>query len=358
MSCDGKGIAVLTEDLRPATRKAAEDEARTTTRTDPMAKKKPGKKHRKRMALVTAVHEQEPLVQTAEELTARMERQPRTGQAEGRNKGEPRRSSPANKTVSATLEKSQKAGVEAMFDEVQRRQANDPRTLVALVDGEERQMARLRHEARKRGMKVTVVLDLLHVLHYVWVVALALCKNRDQASKRVLAYTRVLLTQTPSHLVTMLDRQIEKAHLSAEANKKAIGAVTYPAKNSNYLHYRRYLAQGYPIATGVIEGACRHLVQDRMGITGARWSVKMAEAVLRLRALDTNGDTKAYREYHERQEFMRNHGKEAALCHAAREPHPLRHGAPTRSHAPLTPPLTHRPRATPRHLTSPRSTSR
>jgi hypothetical protein len=53
----------------------------------------------------------------------------------------------------------------------------------------------------------------------------------------------------------------------------------------NYLLFNRYLEQGLPIATGVIEGACRHLVKDRMDVTGARWSLAGAEAVLRLRAL-------------------------------------------------------------------------
>jgi hypothetical protein len=57
----------------------------------------------------------------------------------------------------------------------------------------------------------------------------------------------------------------------------------------------------------VIEGACRHLVKDRLDITGARWGLSSAEAVLKLRALRANGDFNAYRTWHERQEFHRNH---------------------------------------------------
>ena len=60
-----------------------------------------------------------------------------------------------------------------------------------------------------------------------------------------------------------------------------------------YLDYPRALAEGWPIATGVIEGACRHLVQDRMGITGARWSLEGAQAMLWLRAIAASGDTSA-----------------------------------------------------------------
>ncbi len=74
-----------------------------------------------------------------------------------------------------------------------------------------------------------------------------------------------------------------------------------------YLDYPAALAAGWPIATGVIEGACRHLVQDRMGITGARWGLPGAQAMLWLRAINASGDTGAYWDYHIQQEHQRNH---------------------------------------------------
>jgi hypothetical protein len=74
-----------------------------------------------------------------------------------------------------------------------------------------------------------------------------------------------------------------------------------------HLGYDTALAAGWPIATGVIEGACRHLVKDRMDITGARWSLAGAEAILRLRALTANGDFDAYWAFHLRQEHHRVH---------------------------------------------------
>jgi hypothetical protein len=60
-------------------------------------------------------------------------------------------------------------------------------------------------------------------------------------------------------------------------------------------------------ATGVIEGACRHLVKDRMDITGARWGAATAEAILKLRAIITNGDFDAYWAWHLQREHERNH---------------------------------------------------
>jgi hypothetical protein len=74
-----------------------------------------------------------------------------------------------------------------------------------------------------------------------------------------------------------------------------------------YLDYPRALAEGWPIATGVIEGACRHLVADRMGITGARWSLDGAQAMLWLRAINASGDTDTYWDWHINQEHQRNH---------------------------------------------------
>jgi len=73
------------------------------------------------------------------------------------------------------------------------------------------------------------------------------------------------------------------------------------------MRYDQLLAMGAPIATGVIEGACRHLIKDRMDLTGARWSLGGADAVLRLRSILSSGDFDEYWAFHEQQETYRNH---------------------------------------------------
>jgi len=83
-------------------------------------------------------------------------------------------------------------------------------------------------------------------------------------------------------------------------------AVTANA-TAPFLGYDTALAAGWPIATGVIEGACRHLIGDRLDITGARWGLQGAEAVLKLRALWSNGDFPAYWRFHLTQEHQRVH---------------------------------------------------
>ena len=57
----------------------------------------------------------------------------------------------------------------------------------------------------------------------------------------------------------------------------------------------------------MIEGACRHLVKDRMDITGARWGLEGAEAVLKLRALKSNNDFDSYWRFHLTRERNRVH---------------------------------------------------
>ena len=95
--------------------------------------------------------------------------------------------------------------------------------------------------------------------------------------------------------------------LSSKQREPIDACARYLLNHSPYLHYDRYLSQGFPIATGVIEGACRHLVKDRMEVTGARWSLAGAEAVLRLRALRSSHDFDEYWIFHEAKEYERNH---------------------------------------------------
>jgi hypothetical protein len=108
-------------------------------------------------------------------------------------------------------------------------------------------------------------------------------------------------------------RLMAKTHgLDASAARPVEKAASYLVKHTRLLHYDRALADGLPIATGVIEGACRYLVQDRMGRTGARWSLSGAEAILRLRALRASGDFDVYCQFHLAQDHRRTHASRYA----------------------------------------------
>jgi len=102
-------------------------------------------------------------------------------------------------------------------------------------------------------------------------------------------------------------RSATKRHLDAQTRNPVDKCANYLLNHRPYLRYDRYLAQGLPIATGVIEGACRHLVKDRMEVTGARWSLTGAEAILSLRALRASRDFEEYWRFHEAREYERTH---------------------------------------------------
>ena len=102
-----------------------------------------------------------------------------------------------------------------------------------------------------------------------------------------------------------LRRAATRKQLSQHERKPVDCTANYIENNQQRLRYDQALDQGFPIATGVIEGACRHLVKDRMDITGARWGLKRAEAILKLRSLKISGDLDAYLKFHFDQEHKR-----------------------------------------------------
>ena len=104
------------------------------------------------------------------------------------------------------------------------------------------------------------------------------------------------------------------AGLSKTRRATAGKTAAYLEAKAPHLDYPAALANGWPIATGVIEGACRHLVKDRMDITGARWGTDTADAILKLRALIANGDFDAYWAWHLDREHERHYPRPYTLA--------------------------------------------
>ena len=103
-----------------------------------------------------------------------------------------------------------------------------------------------------------------------------------------------MATWPRGHVATGMRRSATLRGLSSEQRAAVDDCADYLLDYRDMLRYDEYLAQGLPIATGGIEGACRHLVKDRMDLTGARWGLQRAEAVLKLRSLQSSGDADAY----------------------------------------------------------------
>jgi hypothetical protein len=302
-SSDAKGVRMLPTALRDATRKLAEVEQAEAVRGDPMAPKKL-RCHDKRMAAVGAVWAQEPVQRTAEDILAEVQRTPAS------KAGRPKLPPPTNKRVWASVVNGVSASVGEMFDEFDRRDPKRTRAAAVLVDGEQNQQTAIFDHARSRQRRITIVLDLIHVIHYIWLAGFALSRRKESAAAEwVVTHLRLLLSGGPAALIAATEAALVGRRLTKTARKQVDSALAYFRRNDTFMDYPAFLAAGLPIATGVIEGACRHLVQDRMGITGARWGLLGAEAILKLRALHSSGDWDDYWGFHQRQEALRNYAK-------------------------------------------------
>jgi hypothetical protein len=301
-SSDGKGVRMLPQALREATRKAAEADQTAALHGDPMAEAKL-RLHDKRMATVTAVWEQQPHPRTASDIVSELQRAPGSPKVR-----KPRLPRPHNKRVSASVEKNLPTVVGEMFDELDHRDPERARRAVVLVDGDEHQQTAILGQGQSRVRKLTIVLDLIHMIHYLWLAGFALChKDHAKTDVWVACHLRMVLSHSVADLLATIQAAADAQRMSKCARKNIDKALRYFRRNATFMDYPTFLAQGLPIASGVIEGACRHLIQDRLGITGARWDLPGAEAILRLRALYTSGDWDAYWRFHQRQEALRNY---------------------------------------------------
>jgi hypothetical protein len=195
-----------------------------------------------------------------------------------------------------------------IFKEAQRRDPDQQRAWVALVDGNNHQIDRIKAEAKQRKVKIAIVVDVVHVLEYLWGAAWCFFTEGDPAAEQWVHDKALAILEGKAGIVAAaIRRKATRLGLPDETRAKADRAADYLLNKRPYLDYPTALANGWPIATGVIEGACRHLVKDRMDITGARWSLQRAEAILKLRALLSNGDFEAYWDYHLAHERHRNH---------------------------------------------------
>jgi hypothetical protein len=176
------------------------------------------------------------------------------------------------------------------------------------VDGNEPQLAILERLAQKHHVQLTIVLDIIHVVEYLWKAGHALeAEGTAELEQWVLQRLLRILEGRASHVAAGMRRSATKRQLPKAQREPVDICANYLLKYQQYLAYDQYLAAGLPIGSGVIEGACRHLVKDRLGITGARWGLAGAEAVLRLRALRSSHDFEEYWRFHEACEYDRNH---------------------------------------------------
>jgi len=296
LECDGKGIVVLPSAMRPEQRRKSRGKARK----QPDGRLSRGEtRNRKRMAEVGAVFDVAPVPRAPQDIM-------RPPGAPG-----PRPQAPEakGKWVTASITESAATVVASIFAEADRRDPARERTWIALADGNAHQIARIRAEAAARDVAITITIDFMHVIEHLWDAAWCFHPEASpDAGPWVRGHAAAVLDGRAGDAATAIRAAASAGDQLSTAKRKAAAAVAaYLDAKAPYLDYPTALAEGWPISTGVIEGACRHLVKDRMDITGARWGIKTAEAILQLRALHANGDLDEYWKYHLQQEHHRNH---------------------------------------------------
>lgn len=295
LTADGKGVNMRTEALREETQKRARQNS-AKKRADALDTKR---LNAKRIATVASVYE-----------VARFSRTP----ADILNIFFPPDSAatrlprplPKAKRLWASLALSSEDVMTQIFEEALRRDPNHQKEWVVLVDGALHQIKLFNTLAHRFHVSLTIVCDIVHVLEYLWKAGHVLYDEDTLAQWVHDALQRILYGKS-SFVAAGMRRSATCRHLSTSVREPIDVCARYLRNHWQYLRYNAYLHHGYPIATGVIEGACRYLVKDRMELTGARWSLKGAEALLKLRAIKISGDFSEYWKFYEQQQYVRNH---------------------------------------------------
>jgi len=256
------------------------------------------KTNRKRMATVAAVFTRLPWIRTAEEVVESLFR---SGPAPPTSHPPPPR--PENKRVWASLVKGKAAVIAEVALEMQRRDPARSKTHLALSDGE-----RGLQKLVDKTLDVTLILDLIHVVEKLWKAAYVFhAEGSLEAELWVRQRTLRILHGQVSGVVQGLRQSVTKLKLSGAQAKTLSGVANYFYRNRHRMRYDHYLAQGWPIASGPVEGACKNLIKDRMERSGMRWTEAMAEAIVKLRAIYLSGDFEDYWSFHIQQDQQRLH---------------------------------------------------
>lgn len=291
LSFDGKGVVMRPDSLRECTKKAAKKNKKLNSRLSPGEKK-----DRKRMAQVAAVYTVQAHARTAESIMKRA----------ADDNVLTFRAPPRHKRVWASVEREAETVIEEAFAEALQRDPEQRRQWVVLIDGLPHQIKLIKKVMKRLNVKARVIMDFIHVLEYLWKAAWCFFDKGDNAVEEWIAEKAVsLLNGQCSQVAKGIRLSATKRGLVNRANVDK--CADYLLKNKERLQYGKALELGLPIASGIIEGACRHLINDRLDITGARWNLQGAEAILKLRSLKSSGDFEAYWKFHKQKAKQRNY---------------------------------------------------
>lgn len=282
IQADGKGVPMVLE-----------------TPAEPKVRLGKGQKRgRKKEAIVTTVYTIATAPRTPEEVVASFFYQDQGSVAK---QAASKRSKPQNKHIWATLEGKDTA-LARLAQQVAPRQGSHILHQVALCDGCEALQSRI--EAQFSGFNL--ILDFIHPNEYLWKVANSwLGETNEQRTEWVANRTLQMLSGETQQIIAEFRSRAQDEQCTSAQREKLTQAANYFERNLPYMDYPTYLAHGWPIASGVIEGACRHFVKDRFELSGMRWSQEGAENLMHLRAAAENEDWDDYHDFRKRQRHAR-----------------------------------------------------
>jgi hypothetical protein len=294
-TADHKGVPMVRRD-RPTAERAEESE-------------RPGVK---RAACAGAVYTTARFERTADDVLDEVQRKERAAQ----------RPPPQGKVVWAEMAQevdgAEASGREVVLAsicaELNRRDPTETQSAIVLCDGER---ALWMTFAAMLTRPFVGILDLWHALTYLWLAAKVFHGAKQAQEEFVTARLRMLLEGKVGGVIKGLKQMGTQQGLAGEKKRTLSKVVGYLERNRDHMQYDQYLRAGYPIGSGVIEGACRHVIKDRMERAGMLWTLDGASALLRLRVVHTNGHWDDYQEYRIAREQEALYGADAPFAMAA-----------------------------------------
>lgn len=209
---------------------------------------------------------------------------------------------PLNKHVRASFE-SKHQSITASLQRAIDRDPTKQKKMIALMDGDphlEKNFRLATHNLAISDRIDAYILDIIHVSEYIWDAATALYGEKDDGRRFQWVEDKLLavLQGHTGRVIGGLKQIITKTKPRASVKKMLQKTITYFSNHRQMMNYDQYLQKGYPIATGVVEGACGSFVKDRMEKSGMHWTVKGAQAVLNIRAVKVNNDWTDFWKYH------------------------------------------------------------
>ena len=286
IQADGKGVPMV----------------RTKPADQPARRGKGQKRTKKKEAVVTAIYTIEPHPRTPQQVADALLRDiEENREPEQTSTLQPQRPVPVGKEVRATM-KGKDFALERLARRVDQREGEHIQQRAALTDGAEA----LQDRVLSKFPGFELILDIIHVLGYLWDAANALLgETHPDRTAWVKEQLLLILSGKTTTVIQTLESLVQDPTISDAQREVLNTTIGYYRRNLPYMHYDRYLDRGWPISSGVVEGTCGHLVKDRMEQSGMRWTKSGAQAILDLRAVRVNEDWDAYQRFRRQRQHQR-----------------------------------------------------